>query len=253
MRPTAKQSAKRINTWAAAALAALLLGLAQLTPAAECPAAPYADPADTGQPANLGQLKRQLINYKCFGDYARDVARALAAAKAYVEQRAGAVPRPALVLDIDETSLSNWEQMFANDFGYLAAGSCDLLPSGPCGAVAWDTSMRATAITPTLDLFNAAKAKGVAVFFITGRIEGIVERAATEGNLANAGYLRWNNLYMRPDQQYANVQAFKTAMRHDIEAAGYKIIANVGDQQSDLAGGYAERTFKVPNPFYYIP
>jgi hypothetical protein len=30
------------------------------------------------------------------------------------------------------------------------------------------------------------------------------------------------------------------------------IIANLGDQFSDLAGGYAERTFKLPNPFYSI-
>ncbi|MGB6550988.1 MAG: HAD family acid phosphatase [Xanthobacteraceae bacterium] len=30
------------------------------------------------------------------------------------------------------------------------------------------------------------------------------------------------------------------------------MIANVGDQESDLSGGYAEKTFKLPNPFYYI-
>jgi len=23
--------------------------------------------------------------------------------------------------------------------------------------------------------------------------------------------------------------------------------------ESDLAGGYAQRTFKLPNPFYYVP
>jgi acid phosphatase len=28
------------------------------------------------------------------------------------------------------------------------------------------------------------------------------------------------------------------------------IIANMGDQASDLAGGHAEKTFKLPNPFY---
>jgi hypothetical protein len=31
------------------------------------------------------------------------------------------------------------------------------------------------------------------------------------------------------------------------------IIANVGDQESDLAGGHAERMFKIPNPFDFIP
>jgi hypothetical protein len=28
---------------------------------------------------------------------------------------------------------------------------------------------------------------------------------------------------------------------------------NVGDQQSDLDGGFAEKAFRVPNPFYFIP
>jgi len=30
-------------------------------------------------------------------------------------------------------------------------------------------------------------------------------------------------------------------------------ILNMGDQESDPAGGYADVTFKLPNPFYYIP
>jgi hypothetical protein len=30
-------------------------------------------------------------------------------------------------------------------------------------------------------------------------------------------------------------------------------VLNMGDQLSDLEGGYAERTFKLPNPFYWIP
>lgn len=38
--------------------------------------------------------------------------------------------------------------------------------------------------------------------------------------------------------------------RAAIEAQGYTIVANVGDQESDLAGGRAERAFKLPNPFY---
>jgi len=31
---------------------------------------------------------------------------------------------------------------------------------------------------------------------------------------------------------------------------GYAIVVNIGDQMSDLDGGFAERTFKLPNPFY---
>jgi acid phosphatase len=36
------------------------------------------------------------------------------------------------------------------------------------------------------------------------------------------------------------------------ERAGRTIIANIGDQMSDLNGGYAERTFKLADPFYLI-
>jgi hypothetical protein len=31
------------------------------------------------------------------------------------------------------------------------------------------------------------------------------------------------------------------------------VIVNVGDQWSDLRGGYALRGFKLPNPMYTIP
>ncbi|HEX7427555.1 MAG TPA: hypothetical protein VF328_11535 [Mycobacterium sp.] len=30
-------------------------------------------------------------------------------------------------------------------------------------------------------------------------------------------------------------------------------MANVGDQPSDLDGGFAEQTYLLPNPFYRIP
>ena len=39
----------------------------------------------------------------------------------------------------------------------------------------------------------------------------------------------------------------------EIAERGYTIIFSMGDQDSDLAGGYAERTFKLPNPVYYLP
>jgi hypothetical protein len=56
---------------------------------------------------NLGQLKLQLQDYRYCGGYDRDFRLAAGEAKAYVEARAHEVERPALVLDIDETSLSN--------------------------------------------------------------------------------------------------------------------------------------------------
>jgi predicted secreted acid phosphatase len=47
--------------------------------------------------------------------------------------------------------------------------------------------------------------------------------------------------------------AYKSGTRAYIESLGYDIVANFGDQYSDLIGGYADRTFKMPNPSYYLP
>ena len=46
---------------------------------------------------------------------------------------------------------------------------------------------------------------------------------------------------------------FKAAERENLIAQGYVIVVNMGDQMSDLDGGHAERTYKLPNPFYFIP
>ncbi len=46
---------------------------------------------------------------------------------------------------------------------------------------------------------------------------------------------------------------YKTAMRKKITEQGYDIVLSMGDQYSDLVGGYDDAMFKVPNPYYYIP
>jgi predicted secreted acid phosphatase len=153
-----------------------------------------------------------------------------------------------LVLDIDETSLSNWPKLLANQFAYFPNGTCDQLPKGPCG----ESSAKAEPIRATLDLFKAARAAGVTVFFITGRDESL--REATERNLRNAGCKGWQEVIMRPKGSSTPSAAdFKTPARKSINDRGYNIIANVGDQPSDLAGGYTERAFLLPDPYYRIP
>jgi predicted secreted acid phosphatase len=236
----------------AAVLAVLLCGAPAITSASDCPPetqvrVPQAPPP----PLNIDKIKEVLLAYQA-GDYDGDVAAVFAAARAYVESRAASVTKPALVLDIDETSLSNWANIKANNFGFIADGACDRLPSGPCGFRAWILQGMAPVVKPALDLFNAAKSKRVAVFFITGRRDS--ERQATLWNLDRAGYEGWEKLVTRPDNDaHATVQAFKTEQRGKVADAGYAIIATVGDQQSDLDGGFAECRFKVPNPFYFIP
>ena len=209
------------------------------------------EPAPAAAPINLGDLKLQITQYKQSGAYDRDVAAVLAKARQYVERRAPMVRMPALVLDIDDTSLSSWPRIQANDYGGITNGLCNL-PAGPCGQIAWQQSAQAEAIVPTLELFKAARAKGVSVFFITGRREML--RAATEANLRKAGFVDYTGLILRPEgPPTPSVVDYKSSERAKIAAQGFTIIANVGDQPSDLAGGYAERTFLVPNPFYRIP
>jgi HAD superfamily, subfamily IIIB (Acid phosphatase) len=58
-------------------------------------------------------------------------------------------------------------------------------------------------------------------------------------------------LITRPDND-PHPTVDKTEERRKLAEAGYTIIATVGDQESDLEGGFAECMFKVPNPFYFI-
>src|SRR5262249_48135491 len=160
-----------------------------------CPAPAGPRTFDPQKP-NLGQLKLLLRDYRC-AKYDAEVADILGQARNWLEQRAGQVSRPAIVLDIDETSLSNWPQIYRNDFGFIAGGSCDVDQQSACGQRDWELSANAEAIQPTLDLFNAAKRQNVAVFFITGRRDDPVERAATEQNLLKVGYHGWDGLRLR--------------------------------------------------------
>jgi len=218
---------------------------------------------DAKAPINVGVLADALIYYRCT-DYDDQVKAVLNEAGAWVAARAPGVDKPAIVLDIDETSLSNWEQIVHNKFGYVPSGACDLKAQSACGQREWELSAQASAIRPTLDLFNMAqKLKGkngepVDIFFVTGRYEDPFEKPATEWNLRKVGYDNWRLLFMRPESSRVDkfVSRYKTATRVKIEA-NHTIIANVGDQLSDLVGDqngdHAERCFKVPNPFYYIP
>ena len=79
-------------------------------------------------------------------------------------------------------------------------------------------------------------------------------KKATEKNLNLAGYHHWTGLYLRPDDdKQTSIIPFKVGSRAEISKQGYTIITSIGDQQSDLKGGYAEKMIKLPNPYYLIP
>jgi predicted secreted acid phosphatase len=202
---------------------------------------------------NIDQLKALLKDYRYCGEYDQDLAKVLGEAKAYVEQHAHDYPNPAIVLDIDETSLSNWLKISADDFGFVPGGSCTLDSGVACGDMAWELSGLPEAIKPTLELFKTAKNLKVAVFFVTGRFDRRDIRKATIENLNNEGYVGYDGLYMRPTSDVDDVRTYKTSTRHEIQK-NFRIIANIGDQKSDLDDGKeADKTFLVPNPFYFIP
>jgi HAD superfamily, subfamily IIIB (Acid phosphatase) len=144
--------------------------------------------------------------------------------------------KPAIVLDIDETSLSNYAGLVAT--GFSAAG---LVPGAAIG--------NDPAIQPTLDLYGYARSKGVEVFFVTGRPDAL--RGTADQNLRSVGFDEGYTLITKPSG--IETIPYKSGERAKIEQQGFTILINVGDQDSDLAGGHARRAFKLPNPMYFIP
>ena len=229
----------------------------------------YADPScGAAPPPNLGLVKMQIKPYYTGKvkdgktQYELDQEEVAGAAKEYLLSRLSdaTLAKPAVVLDIDETSLNNLGQMQMNDFGYIQYGPCTLESGYACGTLGtkdqngrdgWDGQGKAIAIAATKALFDTAINHHVAVFFITGRRES--EDQATRDNLEHAGYAGFTHLYLRPAASVGNVGLYKAATRAKIEADGYHIVVNLGDQPSDLVGGHAEQSFQMPDPFYYLP
>ncbi|KOU74187.1 MULTISPECIES: HAD family acid phosphatase [Streptomyces] len=225
MRSSRRTRTPRTAAVGVAAAAAVLT----LVPATAAQAAPAAAPAAVSAPAPAPASASASApggNAAILGiDYAtwqREVAAVVDAARPAIEQRIANSPageKPALVLDIDNTSLET-------DFH-------------------WFWTYPTPAIAKVRALTQYAHARGVAVFFVTAR-PGIIH-SLTEYNLKAVGY-PVSGLYVRdlPDL-FEEVSTYKTAKRAEIEARGYTIIANIGNSPTDLVGGHAERTVKLPD------
>ncbi|MCB5167755.1 hydrolase [Streptomyces bambusae] len=221
MRSTGTRPAVRtrtLGTAAGAVAAAAALLLSPVAPAQAAPA-PALAPAAATAAAPGGNAAILGIDY---ATWKRDVAAVIGEARPYVEQRINRSPageKPAIVLDIDNSSLET-------DFH-------------------WFWTFPTPAISEVRDLTRYANERGVAIFFVTAR-PGIIH-SLTERNLKSVGY-PVSGLYVRdlPDL-FHEVSTYKTAKRAEIEARGYTVIANIGNKQSDLVGGHAERTFKLPD------
>ncbi len=199
------------------------------------------------EPANLGLLKKEIRQYHDSGEYKKELAMQIMQAQAFLlkeiqyHKKQKNNKKLALVLDIDETSLTNYKKIAQRDFSNDP-------PQIHNEILAADSP----AIKATLTLYKTALAHGVAIFFVTGRLHS--ELAATEKNLIRAGYKDWTGIYVRPDNyKKSSIISFKANSRRKIEEQGYIVVETIGDQDSDIKGGYALKGFKLPNPFYYIP
>ncbi|WP_020141085.1 HAD family acid phosphatase [Streptomyces sp. 351MFTsu5.1] len=125
--------------------------------------------------------------------------------------------KQAIVLDIDNTALET-------DFGF---------------------SYPSPANKPVLNVAKYAQEHGVSLFFVTARPDII--GPATDYNLKQVGY-QVSGLYVRNFiDLFKDVATYKTDKRVAIENQGYTIIANIGNSATDLSGGHAEKTYKLPD------
>jgi HAD superfamily, subfamily IIIB (Acid phosphatase) len=196
-------------------------------------------------------------------NYAEQLAGIEAKAESYLGQAAseaghgsygahGSHGKPAIVLDVDDTSLLTYNYELEVGFNYTPASNQTYL----------DTKNMAPVFGMD-HLTNWAASKGITVFWITGRPES--QRADTVRNLTAVGYRSapdTAHLYLKntttppsylPCGATCTTIEYKSGTRAHIESLGYNIVGNFGDQYSDLSGGHADKSFKLPNPMYYLP
>ena len=271
---------------ASVALASIVGGVAYSAGvAAQQPAIQTSTPRTERQVTNIDVLRQQLRNY--YGDplgtgtfgansnYAKE-ARSVAAAGTrwisaphHTTNAKDAKKTKAILLDVDDTSLATWNYEIASNWAF-----------NPATNATYVLDQKFPAVPGMVDLVKTAEREGYAVFFLTGR--GAAQEQATLGNLTadgvgvDAGFPKPTTLpngedglftkpavadypdYLKeacaadPNGSCTTIH-YKSATRAHIESLGYDIVANFGDQCSDLKGGYADRTFKLPNPNYYLP
>jgi hypothetical protein len=90
----------------------------------------------------------------------------------------------------------------------------------------------------------------VTVFFITAAPEAL--EASRRANLRKAGFRGRFTVIGRPATTSTEPSQvpYKSGERRRIERRGYRILVNVGDQRSDLAGGHGRARLLVPNRIY---
>jgi len=272
---------RRITVTALAAVAVAALGGAGIgyAAAASGPAIQTRTPHSEHEMTNIDVLRQQIRNY--YGDemgtgsfaddsyYAKEARSVAASGKRYLAAPHRTARTKAIILDVDDTTLSTYNYEIASNWAY-----------NPTTNATYVTGQLFPAVPGMVDMVSAAEREGYAIFYLTGRPQA--QEAATLGNLTadgvgvDANYPKptalndgEDGLFTKPAiadyPDYLKTACvgdtngscttihYKSATRAHIESLGYDIVANFGDQYSDLNGGYADKTFKLPNPSYYLP
>lgn len=200
--------------------------------------------ADDAEPPNLTGAKDEVQRYYESGAWHEDVTSTVDEAREHLDDRVDdGARRPAIVLDIDDTALLTYAFEEESDFGFDEDAFREV-----------ELAAELPAIEPTRELVQHARDEGVAVFFVTGRRDDPELRAATERNLRDRGFGPHDGLHLRPaDDERNSAVPYKSETRADLQRQGYDVLLSIGDQDSDLLGGHAERGFKLPNPMYRLP
>ena len=186
---------------------------------------------------NLSYSKMNIKNYYESGAYEQDLSQIIAGIKSDFDSYKFSA-KDAVIFDVDETTLSNYKYIKTIDFGYDKELWNKYLMEGG-----------AEPITPVLDLYKWFLSKGATIIFLTGREESTCK--ATRQNLYNAGYRIFDTLICRREADHnLKAELYKSREREKLSGLGYRIIATIGDLNSDLEGEFTGKKYKLPNYIY---
>lgn len=152
--------------------------------------------------------------------------------------------KDAWIFDIDETLLSNLPYYANHGYG------SEVFDENSFNE--WVDLAEAPALPASLRLYTELQQLGFKIFLLTGRSE--FQRKCTDRNLEYSGFTNYVKLLLRADSDLGKpATLYKSEKRQELKDEGYRIRGSSGDQWSDLLGfAKGERSFKLPNPMYYI-
>jgi len=188
---------------------------------------------------NLGAAKNAVQSYYESGEFDRECAKVIDNAINQIE-RINLTGKHAVVFDIDETALSNYEYTKEIGFGYI-----------PKLWNEWQQKGIAPAIKETKRFYDYLVSKNIHIIFLSGR--PVEVRDTTNRNLIEQGYTKFDVLIIRSNSELKIPAAeWKATKRQELTTKGYNIIAAIGDQWSDLVGGNAGIKIKLPSYLYLL-